>query len=132
MDLKNDDEVKKLIERAFNASKGDLKERIASTTKDIQDLANSQLGSGVYVKGILNPDAGGVSFRFKQPAIARRIECFVSVSQEDMPADDAQTTMSLDDKDSSGEPQDDDEDNDDEDKDDKKSTSSTKGKNKKK
>lgn len=77
--MKHDEEIKAAIEEAFRPGKETVnQEAVDKACKAVLEKAADQLGGeGVFLKGILNPDMGGVSFRFKRPGIRQRVEHFM-------------------------------------------------------
>lgn len=122
--MKHDRQVVAAFEEAFNPSEEEVvQEVVDAACEAVFAKAAEQFGpEGLYVFGILNPDMGGVSFRFKRPGIRQRVEHFiecnvpkpprkeeaevVDVTQEDEDDPDAQVTEQDDEGNDSGSPED--------------------------
>jgi len=77
--VKHDHEIKAAFEEAFKPGEAEVdQEAVDAACEAVFAKAAEQFGpEGLYVFGRLNPDMGGVSFRFKRPGIAQRIEHFI-------------------------------------------------------
>lgn len=112
--MKHDRQVIEAIEEAFEPGEGEVtQEQVDEACETVHAKAAEVFGpQGIYVSGIMNPDMGGVSFRFKQPSIGRRLEHFVKANvpqperkdeaQDDTSDADAQVNASNDDTGNSG------------------------------
>lgn len=77
--MKHDYEVKTAFDEAFKPGEKEVdQETVDKACKTVFEKAAEEHGSeGLYVSGIMNSDMGGVSFRFKRPAIGFRVEHFI-------------------------------------------------------
>ena len=113
--MKHDREVVAAFEEAFTPKEGEevVQEVVDEACEAVFAKAAEQFGpEGLYVHGILNPDMGGVSFRFKRPGIRQRVEHFIECNvpkpprkeeaQDDEDSDDAQDNASNDDDNNPG------------------------------
>lgn len=77
--MKHDRQVIAAFEEAFTPGEEEVvQEVVDAACEAVFAKAAEQFGSeGLYVFGILNPDMGGVSFRFKRPGIRQRVEHFI-------------------------------------------------------
>ncbi len=77
--MKHDREVVAAFEEAFQPGEGEVVQEIVDeAAAEVFAKAAEQFGEeGLYVFGKLNPDMGGVSFRFKRPGIRQRVEHFI-------------------------------------------------------
>jgi hypothetical protein len=77
--MKTYEQVQEAFVKALEGEKLATTELVDRICNEIKARATEQFGEGVYVKGRLNYDMQGVSFRFKRPSIAQRFEVFVSI-----------------------------------------------------
>ena len=75
--MKTDDQIKKAFFEAVSEAQEATEKTVAQACEAVFSKATKQFGPGVYVTGKLNHDAGGISFRFKRPAVRQRVEVFV-------------------------------------------------------
>lgn len=115
--MRHDKQVVAAFEEAFQPGQEEATQEVVDkATQKVFEKAAKQFGEeGLYVFGILNPDMGGVSFRFKRPGIRQRIEHFMGcnvtkpsrkkeadVRQKDEKDPDAQVTEDDDEGNTSG------------------------------
>lgn len=77
--MKHDREIRAAFEEAFKPGEAEVdQEAVDEACKAVLEKATEQFGQeGIYVTGILNPDMGGVSFRYKRLGIRQRVEHFM-------------------------------------------------------
>lgn len=105
--MKHDRDIYAAFEEAFQPGEEEVtQETVDAACEAVLAKASSVFGAstGIFVTGILNPDMGGVSFRYKRPGLKQRLEHFIecNVPKPERPQDAV----------NNGEPVDDDEDND--------------------
>lgn len=74
-----DEEIKEAFEAVASELKAASQEEVNKACEKLCEEATSLLGAGVYVKGLLNKDMGGISFRFRRPSLRIRLEHFVEI-----------------------------------------------------
>lgn len=73
-----DDQIKAIFEEMLEGKKAVSQEQVNKMCEGLLEEATNELGAGVYIKGRVNVDAGGVSFAFKRPGIGQRVQHFVA------------------------------------------------------
>lgn len=107
--MKNEEMIKEAFLSRVNPEEVADQEIVDQVCAEVREQATEYFGPGVYVKGRLNADMQGISFTFKRPSIAYRLEVFTPAkvdrpqeSQEETPNSDDDDDTSNDDDDDSG------------------------------
>ena len=76
--MKNEEAIKQEANEALQQLSTIDQEGIDQVCQALVEEATELFGPGVYIKGVINRDMGGVNFKFKRPSIAQRFSFFVA------------------------------------------------------
>lgn len=81
--MDNENKIKETFDKVVSEMDEVTQDAVNEACSSMQAAARetSEFGEGTYIKGLINNDAGGVSFRFKQPAQRIRLEHFVETDK---------------------------------------------------
>jgi hypothetical protein len=75
--VKTHEEVQAMFEEVVDLENAADQKAVDALAQSVQEAAVEEYGAGIYVRGLLNVDMGGINFKWRRPSCRQRWDYFI-------------------------------------------------------